>query len=403
MRHPRPAFEPFFLVLSALCLAFGTGCVTLGKAGVLGFDYEARDRLLGRSGPGNAALAVGGYVNLNVYSRMPPPAREGDGADGLGGATRAGGPGGFDPVEVLRAWSSIPEVARLDAPAGRSVRVHGVSAGQADVSVESALGGDSVVVSVAEVESATLEHWLAGVVGEGRFTADTAFVQGGTGRFLLSMRDASGRAVVGAGVVPPITVAPAGAARVAAVAEGDLRHAEIRFDLAGPVELGMRRRDPLRAQVIEAASVTALAIVTVELTAGVAPLPAGVRQGRGIGAAVRGVLADGRRALLLGDVARVTSATPDVCATPADPTERARLVLGDGVTAVDAAAPGTCTLVATLGALRAEATFPVEPAAQPAPPAPAAPAAGTSPSAIGVRRSKVPVCGSPVSTSQSHS
>lgn len=368
MRDARPAPGPMCFLLAALCLALGTGCVTLGKAGVLGFDYEARDRFLGRDGPGGAAVAVGGRVDLNVYSRRPPPAGEGGGADGLGGVTRSGARSGFDPVEVLRAWSAIPEVARLDAPAGRSVRVHGVSAGQTDVSIESALGGDSVVVSVAEVASATLDHWLADVVAEGAFAAETAFVRGGAGRFFLSMRDASGRTVVGAGVVPPITVAPAGAARVAAIADGDLRHAEIRFDLAGPVELGMRRRDPLRVRVIEAASVTALEIVAVDLPAGVAPLPASVRAGRGIGAAVRGSLADGRRALLLGDVARVASATPDVCATPADLTERARLVLGDGVTAVDAAAPGACVLVATLGSLRAEATLPVEPAERPAPP-----------------------------------
>src|SRR5262245_13001889 len=124
------------LLLTALLLSLTTGCITVGKAGVLGFDYEARDRFLGRDGPANAALAAGGHLDLNVYSRTPPQAPPDDDEDGLRGVTRRKPRDGFDLVEVLRAMSSIPEVARLDAPAGPRVRVHGVSPGFTDVSVE---------------------------------------------------------------------------------------------------------------------------------------------------------------------------------------------------------------------------------------------------------------------------
>jgi hypothetical protein len=240
------------------------------------------------------------------------------------------------------------------------VRVHGVSPGSTDVSVESALGADTVAVSVTEVDVATVEHWLVGMLPKMRFSTDAAFLRGGTGRFFLAMRDASGRRAVGAGIVPPITVEPERAAAIAAIADGDLRHVEVRFDRAGPVELRMRRTAPLKVLVVEAASVTALEIVALDLQAGAVESPSSVGQGRGLGAAVRGVLQDGSRVLLLGDVARIASATPDVCATPADLTERARLVFGDGATAVDAVSPGTCTLVATLGALRGEVSMTVE-------------------------------------------
>lgn len=359
--------------VTAALVSLTTGCVTLGKAGVLGFDYEARDRLLGRDGPGTA-VAVGGHVDLNVYARRPPALRPGEDADGLRGATKVDVRAGLELVDVRRAMTSIPEVARLDEPAGPRVRVHGVSPGFADITVESDLGGDTVTLGVAEVDTASVEHWIAELLPRERFSAEAAFVQGGTGRFALSMRDASGRAVVGAGIVPPVAVEPAGAASVAPIADGDLRHAELRFDRAGPVELRMRRRDPMRLLVVEASAVRAIEIVAIDLKKGEIGAPSVLREGGAAGVGVRGTLEDGRRVMLLGDVARVASSTPDVCATPAEVTERVRLVLGDGAVVVDAIAPGACGLVATLGSLRAETSMAVEP--KPEEPAAGAPGPG---------------------------
>lgn len=348
------------LITTAALLGLTTGCIQLGKAGVLGFDYEARDRLLGRDGP-DTALAVGGHVTLNVYSRSAPLPPPGGDVDGVLGVTRRRSAGAFELVEVTRAMSSIPEIARVDEPAGTRVRVHGVSPGATDVTVESALGGDTVTLSVAAVESATVDHWIADLVPAERLSTEVAFVQGGTGRFILSMRDASGRAVVGAGIVPPITVEPPGAVSIAPIADGDLRHAELRFDRAGPVELRMRRRDPLRLLAVDASSVESLEIVALDLKTGKIDAPSSIRVGQGEGVAVRGLLKDGHRVVLLGDVARIDSATPEVCTTPTDLTTQIRLALGDGAVAVSAVAPGVCTLVATLGSRRAELSVAVEP------------------------------------------
>ena len=368
--HRRSCPGSVHLLLAILFASVLSGCLATGKAGVLAFDYHARDRLLGHDSPDSAAVAAGGEVELRVYSRMLPSAGPAGGGDGLQGVTRPRPSGAFGLVEVLRAQSSFPGVARVGPPLGTGVHVRGVLPGIADISVETERGGDTVTVAVAEVASVTIEHWL-GLLLDERFAAEAAFVQGGTGRFLITLRDASGRRVVGAGIVPPIVVAPDSGAAVAAIAAADLHHAEIRFDRAGAVDLGMARRDPLRVAVIEPPSVTALAVVAVDLEKGEVRAPSGLPQGRGLGVVVRGELADGRKVLLLGDVATVTSATPEVCATPPAMTEQARLIFGDGIVAVDGTAPGKCTLVATLGALRAEAELTVEPApsgsGQPAP------------------------------------
>lgn len=351
---------PGVLVAGALA-SLTTGCLTVGKAGVLGFDYEARDRLFFREGP-STAIAVGGHVDINVYSKPPRPLLPLSGGE-LPRAREERDRSRFTEIEVRHALSSIPGVARVDAPAGSRVRVHGETAGQATLTFETERGVDTVEVRVAPAEAASVRHWVMEVLSKELFATGTAFVRGGTGRFLVEMLGPSGERVVGAGVTPPIAVEPAGAAWVAPIADGDLAHGEVRFDAAGLVELRTLRRDPLRVTVVDGGSVKGLELAFVDGRVQGLEAPSTVREGTNRGAIVRGVLDDGRRVVLLGDVARVESATPEVCTTPADETEVGRWTFGDGVTAVEAVKEGACRLVATLGALRAEVAVTVEPKA----------------------------------------
>jgi hypothetical protein len=81
------------------------------------------------------------------------------------------------------------------------------------------------------------------------------------------------------------------------------------------------------------------------------------------------VLEGAATSVLLGDVARVESRSPDVCAPEAGETQAwFHAVFGDGVTLIRTLSAGSCELEAALGERRARATIAVVPrAGAPAP------------------------------------
>src|SRR5262249_21749820 len=128
-------------------------------------------------------------------------------------------------------------------------------------------------------------------------------------------------------------------------------------------------------------------IVQIEAKHGGIGAPAEIVTGGECAIGVRGVLRDGRRVLLLGGVAHVTTTTPSVCTTPSAEGTHVWWVVGDGATAVRAVAPGACALVAVLGSLSAEAAITVQP--KPEQPSPSAPSSSAQPSAAPAPSSSV--------------
>lgn len=358
------------IALAALALSCGCGPAATPEAQPrLAFSHPTRDDPLATGSDGAIGpLAVGASMEVTVHRRRA-------GSDDVTfkmGSWVMPLESDFERVPASSAVSSAPGVLRaLVTPKGR-LRVTGLAPGRATVTVQAGAVPGSIDLRVAAVARASIDHWSRLLVLRDRFAGDAAFVKGDSGRFIVKLYDAGGSRLVSSAMAPPIAIEPAGAATVLPVEEGDADHASVRFDKAGRIALLPRAGERLDVQVIDLHEVDAIDLVEPslgglevkadwhggdywgrppELVAVGAPPeppapPAGWRAEHLYGVMVRARRRGGGAVVLLGEAARVSVRSPDVCAI--EPPERLWSVLGDVPTLIRTRAPGACEIEATL-------------------------------------------------------
>jgi hypothetical protein len=356
------------IVTLALVAAALPGCIrpVAGTYGLLAFQYHAEDDLFGI--PFRDPIAVGAQVDLDVLAGKGTHERLARQRQGdveryndvmlQGALPREPSRSTLERASVISALSLPPDVAEVVSTGPGSVRIRALAPGSAVVRVEAEGGSDMIRLEVQAVDHVQLSHWA---LKDDETLASPVWVKGGTGRFLLSARDAQGRYLLGFGEPPPLGVHPDDAA-VVSRAPGDVHHVDVRFAAAGEVTLLPLHSSSVRVRVVEARAITALELHgSKALPASPSPFPE-LAVGRDLAVHAFGAIGQ-EKALLLGDVVKIQAGPPTVCTMiPARERAWGKHVLGDGFDGVRGVAPGRCVVEASLSTRTARAEVVVVPA-----------------------------------------
>lgn len=296
------------LVSLSLLLSMVAACDTVdaGKNDILAFQWDVESQLIPPSFATN--LAAGTRAGVRV----------------LASETDTTG------VNVIHAESSNPAVVEVQGTAGNIITLEGIAPGTAEISVRSVGGDDVFDVSVSALGLIDLDHPGA-VAAE----ADAKGMVGGTARFRMVLKDASGGILIGQGeaVEDGITVDPSNALQLGANQEvGSLA---LTFSAPGTFTLTGTGDTALTMDVVADADVTALEWTGLDnLT-----LPVGASS---VGY-LRGVTGEGDKVVGVAALATVTSSAPQICSiTP-------NVRLGEGVYTIRGVSAGACQITASLG------------------------------------------------------
>lgn len=314
----RTRTHPLIVLCCTLLVAAEIACDTVaeGKNDLVAFQFDADTALIPAAF--NTPVAAGTRAGVLVVK----------------------GKNDSTPVSVVDATSSNPAVIEVNSTAGNLITLVGVAAGTAEITVQTVDGEDAFDVSVDTIAKVDLN--LPGTIAPDN--PPSKGLQGGTARFAMSLKNAAGKDLIGYGEVP-VTVAPDGAATLAATQEvGGL---SLTFATPGALTVTGQGDDALTVDVIASADLTGL---TWKGFAEVPTLPVG---GKTVGI-LRGANADGDTVVGAASLANVTTGDSAICSITANPR------LGEGVFTLTAKAKGECQVIASLGALFGRATITVQ-------------------------------------------
>ncbi|MFO0751278.1 MAG: hypothetical protein U1F43_37260 [Myxococcota bacterium] len=310
--------HPALVIAASLLVAAEIACDTVagGKNDVLAFEFDADTALFPSAF--STPLAQGTRVGVHVWKSESDKTA----------------------VSVVNAESGNPSVANITSTAGNLITIEALSVGTAEITVTTADGDDAFDVTVAALGKVDLEYPGA-IVSD---SPKSAGVVGGTARFLMSLKDADNKVLIGYGDVP-VAISPTGAATLGT--SDDVGFLGIRFETPGTLEITGQGDDKLTMTVVAAADLTAL---TWKGFAEVPTLPVG---GQTVGI-LRGATAGGDKVVGVASLATVTTGDDAVCSITANPR------LGEGVFTLSAKKAGECQVTASLGALAGRATITVQ-------------------------------------------
>ncbi|MCC6621010.1 MAG: hypothetical protein IT385_07130 [Deltaproteobacteria bacterium] len=242
-------------------------------------------------------------------------------------------------VSVIEASSATPGIAEVRSTVGNLITLEAQAAGTAEIAVTVADGEDAFDVTVDDLAKADLNYPGRLLVPD---SPTPLGLQGGTARFIMTLKNAANNNLIGYGDVP-VEVAPTGAATTTASAVGYL---DVTFNVPGSLTITGQGDEALTMEVVAQADLTALEWTGLDI----ANLPAGEKSV----AILRGVVADGDKVVGVASVATVTTNDASVCTVTPSPS------LGEGLFTIEAIAAGECQVSATLGALADRQTLTIQ-------------------------------------------
>jgi len=305
------------LILPTLTAASFGACdqVAEGKNELVAFGFDAESALIPAAF--STHLAKGLSVGVRVY------ASEDD----------------KTAVSVIDAGSANASIAEVRSTLGNLITLDAIAAGTAEIQVTVAAGEDAFDVTVDELAKVDLNYPGRLLVPD---SPTPLGIQGGTARFIMTLKNASDKNLVGFGAVP-VTVAPTSGATAVA---RDIGYLEVTFNVPGTVTLTGQGDAALTMEVVPQSDLTALEWTGLDI----ANLPVGQKSV----SILRGVVADGDKVVGVASVASVTTSDTSVCTIAPSPS------LGEGLFTLTGVAAGECQVSATLGALAARQTVTIQ-------------------------------------------
>ncbi len=325
--RPRSFALPHSLGRLAVCAALvgapaavGTmgACDTVaeGKNELVAFAFDAESAFLPASF--STSIAKGLRVGVLVY------ASESD----------------KSPVSVIDASAATPTIAEVRSTAGNLITIEALEAGTTEIGVTVAEGDDAFDVTVKELAKVDLEYPGRLLVSD---NPKSLGLQGGTARFITTLKDAANQNLIGYGDLP-VTVAPQGAATASSK---DVGYLEVRFNTTGELTITGEGDEALTMEVVAQTDLTALEWTGLDIG------------NLGVGdqsvAILRGVTADGSKVVGVASLASVSTNAAGVCTVAPNPR------LGEGLYTITAVGAGECEVSATLGALADRSTLTINP------------------------------------------
>lgn len=296
------------LRLAPIALLLACDPTVAGKNDVLRFRYAADDNVL----PTAMSTPIGKGFAADVEVRVDP---EGSQAE--------------RNSNVIDASSDDPTVVDVVATAGNVITLLAKGVGRAEIAVRSVDGEDAFDVTVVEVAKFDLSH-------PGILVSDnppSKGLVGGTARFIVAMKDASNKAVIGLGPVP-IEVDPVGALVPEEATE--VGFVPVRFNAVGTATLTAQGDEALTVDVVAVADVVDLAMTGPDTVHS-------LLVGTNLTAVLRGITDQNEKVVGVASLASVSATPANVCTITPTP------AVGEGAYLVDAVATGTCTVSASLG------------------------------------------------------
>ncbi len=282
--------------------------VKSGTSGTLSFSYDADDDFIATSF--NTPIAVGMKADVNVYVGS--------------GASRA--------ASVQSASSSLSSVIDVAGTSANGLTLEAKRSGTTTLTVNATEGADSIQVNALDL--ATVELKYPGPMLS-TISPPIAVPQGGTAIFQMTMKDATGRVLIGYGT-PAVTLDPASSATVASTK--DVAHASVTFSALGDVKIKPQGTSELTITVIAKADVK-----TFDLS--VWGSVTSVDVGKDALFVLGATSTSGTTVAGLYGLASVSTKTASICSV----TENR--ALGDGAYSVRGLEAGTCTIEATMDSL----------------------------------------------------